>query len=242
MDHLDCVNMPAAPIHVVNVSPLDRQGKFDDPFRLEITFDCISPGVKDDLEWKLIYVGSPEDEKYDQILESIVVGPVSLGRSKFIFETDPPVLAKIPHADLFEVTVILLTCSYREKEFIRIGYFVKNDYEGIENVEDYPSEKEIVISKISRTILQDHPRVTRFDIAWDEPEGKNPDMEQFIAENNNLMKQDNLELENDDALVNDDMEDENEEEEEEEEEENSGPEEGSESEAEEEDEDSKMEL
>ena len=30
--------------------------------------------------------------------------------------------------DLMEVTVILLTCSYLEQEFIRIGYYVNNDY------------------------------------------------------------------------------------------------------------------
>ncbi|KAL0326942.1 UNVERIFIED_CONTAM: Histone chaperone ASF1B [Sesamum angustifolium] len=32
-----------------------------------------------DLEWKLIYVGSAEDETYDQVLESVFVGPVNVG-------------------------------------------------------------------------------------------------------------------------------------------------------------------
>ena len=39
-----------------------------------------------DLEWKLIYVGSAEDETYDQQLESVLVGPVNVGSYRFILE------------------------------------------------------------------------------------------------------------------------------------------------------------
>lgn len=39
-----------------------------------------------DLEWKLIYVGSAEDETYDQLLESALVGPVNVGKYRFILE------------------------------------------------------------------------------------------------------------------------------------------------------------
>lgn len=39
-----------------------------------------------DLEWKLIYVGSAEDEKYDQLLESVLVGPVNVGNYRFVFQ------------------------------------------------------------------------------------------------------------------------------------------------------------
>ncbi len=39
-----------------------------------------------DLEWKLIYVGSAEDEKYDQVLESVLVGPVNVGNYRFVFQ------------------------------------------------------------------------------------------------------------------------------------------------------------
>ena len=39
-----------------------------------------------DLEWKLIYVGSAEDEKYDQVLESVMVGPVNIGNYRFVFQ------------------------------------------------------------------------------------------------------------------------------------------------------------
>jgi hypothetical protein len=39
-----------------------------------------------DLEWKLIYVGSAEDEKYDQVLESVLVGPVNVGNYRVVFQ------------------------------------------------------------------------------------------------------------------------------------------------------------
>lgn len=42
--------------------------------------------VAADLEWKLVYVGSAESEKHDQVLDIIEVGPVVRGQYKFIFE------------------------------------------------------------------------------------------------------------------------------------------------------------
>jgi histone chaperone ASF1 len=42
------------------------------------------------LEFKIIYVGSAESEKYDQVLDSILVGPVPVGLNKFIFQVCPP--------------------------------------------------------------------------------------------------------------------------------------------------------
>ena len=35
---------------------------------------------------------------------------------------------QIPVTDVVGVTVILLTCSYRSQEFIRVGYYVCNEY------------------------------------------------------------------------------------------------------------------
>ena len=46
--------------------------------------------VTEDLEWKIIYVGSAESEEFDQILDTVYVGPVPEGRHKFVFSADPP--------------------------------------------------------------------------------------------------------------------------------------------------------
>lgn len=44
------------------------------------------------------------------------------------FQADPPDVTKIPVADALGVTVVLLTCSYRGQEFVRVGYFINNEY------------------------------------------------------------------------------------------------------------------
>ncbi|KAK3036532.1 hypothetical protein RJ639_030973 [Escallonia herrerae] len=115
-----------------------------------------------DLEWKLIYVGSAEDETYDQLLESVLVGPVNVGNYRFVFQADPPDPSKIREEDIIGVTVLLLTCSYLGQEFVRVGYYVNNDYDD-EQLREEPPQK-VLIGKVQRNILTDKPRVTKFPI------------------------------------------------------------------------------
>ena len=51
-----------------------------------------------DLEWKIVYVGSAESDKHDQVLDSIMVGPVPLGINKFTFQVR---IDQRPRASLF---------------------------------------------------------------------------------------------------------------------------------------------
>lgn len=39
-----------------------------------------------DLQWKLVYVGSAESEKFDQVLDDVEVGPVKRGKYKFVLQ------------------------------------------------------------------------------------------------------------------------------------------------------------
>ena len=39
-----------------------------------------------DLEWKVVYVGSAYNSSLDQTLDSILVGPIPVGRHQFVFE------------------------------------------------------------------------------------------------------------------------------------------------------------
>ncbi|OVA14314.1 Histone chaperone [Macleaya cordata] len=117
-----------------------------------------------DLEWKLIYVGSAEDETYDQLLESVLVGPVNVGNYRFVFQADPPDPSKIREEDIIGVTVLLLTCSYMGQEFIRVGYYVNNDYDD-EQLREEPPQK-VLIDRVQRNILADKPRVTKFPISF----------------------------------------------------------------------------
>ena len=42
-----------------------------------------------DIEWKLIYVGSPQTTDKDQELDTCMVGPVPVGVNSFTFEASP---------------------------------------------------------------------------------------------------------------------------------------------------------
>lgn len=157
-----------AKVHVCNVVVLDNPSPFFNPFQFEITFECIED-LKEDLEWKIIYVGSAESETHDQILDTVFVGPVPEGRHMFVFQADPPNPQKIPIQDAVGVTVVLLTCSYRNKEFIRVGYYVNNEYLDAEMRENPPAAPQF--DKLHRNILASSPRVTRFKIDWDDSPG-----------------------------------------------------------------------
>lgn len=154
-----------AKVHITNVVVLDNPSSFFNPFQFELTFECIEE-LKEDLEWKMIYVGSAESEDYDQILDTIYVGPVPEGRHIFVFQADPPDVSKIPEADAVGVTIVLLTCSYRNQEFVRVGYFINNDYSDPELRENPPPKPSF--DKLTRNILATKPRVTRFKINWDD--------------------------------------------------------------------------
>jgi len=137
--------------------------KWDAPFSWEISLECIQE-LAADLEFKIIYVGSAEDEKLDQVLDSSLVGPIPIGALKFVLQADCPDKAKIPATDAVGVTCLLLTCSYIGQEFIRVGYFVNNEYENEDLKLNPPSKPDF--SRIVREVLVDKPRVTRYPIDW----------------------------------------------------------------------------
>ena len=164
-----------------------------------------SPNLSD-LEWKVVYVGSAEDMTRDQVLDEILVGPVPVGVNKFVLQADAPDPASIPNGDILGVTVVLVTCSYKDREFIRIGYYVNNEYaELYDPVVGPPSPLDI--TKVVRTILADKPRVTRFNIPWDGAEEKGPPPQQEAAEGDVSM-----ELADDDDGLAEDYEEEEEDE------------------------------
>lgn len=103
--------------------------------------------------------------EHDQELDSLLVGPVPVGVNKFTFEADAPNLTRIPGSEIIGVTVILLTCSYDGREFVRVGYYVNNEYTDQALIDEPPAKP--LVEKIQRTLLAEKPRVTRFAIKWD---------------------------------------------------------------------------
>lgn len=60
---------------------------------------------------------------------------------------------------------MLITASYRQQEFVRVGYYVNNEYEDQEMKDNPPAEPQF--DKLVRQIAADQPRVTKFKINWD---------------------------------------------------------------------------
>ncbi|KAM0278789.1 hypothetical protein ACHAQH_004980 [Verticillium albo-atrum] len=151
-------------VSLLGVRVLNNPAKFTDKYEFEITFECLEQ-LQKDLEWKLTYVGSATSDQYDQELDDLLVGPIPVGVNKFIFEAGAPDTTRIPDADILGVTVILLTCAYDGREFIRVGYYVNNEYDSEELNAEPPSKP--IIERVRRNILSEKPRVTRFAIKWD---------------------------------------------------------------------------
>ena len=128
----------------------------------------------------------------------------------YLIKAPPPDPSRIPSSDLLDVTVVLLTCLYKDQEFIRIGYYVHNEYS-----EDHDNNTVIKPEKIIRNILHDKPRVTRFNIGWDNDNKENSFKP--LAKKENKYKNDsndNNEMKDNDDQYDDDDDDEEQEDEE----------------------------
>lgn len=112
-----------AHVNVTNIVVLNNPSSFTSPLQFEVTFECIRE-LRHDLEWKMTYVGSAESESYDQVLDSVLVGPVPVGVNRFVFQAAAPTPHQIPRDDLLGVTVVFISCFYQGREFIRVGYYV----------------------------------------------------------------------------------------------------------------------
>ena len=177
-----------ASINILNIIPKNTTSKFTDPFSFEIIFEVLS-NLKKEIEWKMIYIGSAEDKKYDQILETIEIdGPFHLGSMKFEFIGEPPDISKIPESEILGVTAIILCCSYNNQEFFRCGYYLNNIYDN-EEMNLNPPEK-VDKNRIIRSLLADKPRITRFDIEWDNENNIEKVNNENKVENENFMFKD----------------------------------------------------
>ncbi|KAF3047517.1 Histone chaperone asf1 [Didymella heteroderae] len=159
-------------VSLLGVEVKNNPAPFDVPYEFEITFECLEQ-LQKDLEWKLTYVGSATSNEYDQELDSVLVGPLPVGVNKFLFRADPPDLSRIPNSEIIGVTVILLSCSYEDREFVRVGYYVNNEY--VDEALSLEPPAKPVIEKVQRQILAEKPRVTRFAIKWDSEESAPPE-------------------------------------------------------------------
>ncbi|KAJ9117941.1 hypothetical protein QFC20_000222 [Naganishia adeliensis] len=154
-------------VNIRNIQLLNNPARWEDDYNFRITFECVEE-LKEDIEWRLLYVGDAKSEEYDQELDSCMVGPVPVGVNSFDFTAaapQPNLLPSTASKEILGVTVLILTASYRDKEFVRVGYYVNTEYEDEERRLEPPTQ--VDFKGLVRNVLVDKPKVTRFSVPWD---------------------------------------------------------------------------
>lgn len=155
-----------AQVHINNVIVQNNPAPALSPVQFEITFECFKdlPGTFD---WKIIYLGSPTDSQYDQIIDEFEMNDLKAGVLSFMTDSNPPNFSKIPPNEILGTTAILVSASYEGQEFFRVGYYVHNEYDD-PNMELPPQP---ILERIRRNIMSENPRIMRFEIEWAKREG-----------------------------------------------------------------------
>ena len=66
------------------------------------------------------------------------------------------------------VSAVLVVCSYREKQFFRVGFYTNIFYDDDALNETLPNPP--MIERLVRRVMGSEPRVTHFPIEWDKSE------------------------------------------------------------------------
>eukprot|EP01063_Lacrimia_lanifica_P033037 TRINITY_DN5775_c0_g1_i2.p5 TRINITY_DN5775_c0_g1~~TRINITY_DN5775_c0_g1_i2.p5 ORF type:complete len:205 (+),score=99.90 TRINITY_DN5775_c0_g1_i2:55-669(+) len=143
------------------VSP--NPAHFADPYQWRIRMDVLEE-LDSDVEFKVVWIGSSTSNAFDETLEECEVGPLAPGANEFILEHNAPNWKLIPPEDLLSVTVILITVSYKEQEFLRIGYYVNVAYDK-DTLNELPPD-EIHIDRLARNVLTSKPTLVQKQIEW----------------------------------------------------------------------------
>ena len=146
-------------VNVINVVAHNAKAPFLTPLSFEIFFEALQP-LRHALTWRIVYIGQASDSNCDQMLEEAEMEEIQPGQMKFVFEGSPPDTSKIQESEIVGVTGILVTCSYNNQEFFRVGYYVNNYYEEQELIENPPDRP--LLDRLIRHILVEKPRVTKF--------------------------------------------------------------------------------
>merc|ERR1719160_118110 len=108
----------------------------------------------------MVYVLGDKDDAQEVELESIDVGSGSglpKGLMKFVFEGDPPDQSTIALGGVLEVAGVYIAAAYRNSEFCRVGWYIRNEYDTPELEENPPEQTDWAHL---RRVFSDKSRVT----------------------------------------------------------------------------------
>lgn len=172
-----------AAVNVLNVRYINNNpSSATSPLEFEITMECISQLDAREVEWSMTYIGSAQDNKHDQLLDSVEVATV-IATMKFVFEAPAPNLFLVPKEDQLDNSAVVLSAKYRGREFCRIGYYMRHEYpieyvdslrppsDGLSEIvePELPCGERLNLHYLQRIVDVDNPRVTHYLIDWDIP-------------------------------------------------------------------------
>ncbi|SOV79323.1 histone chaperone ASF1, putative [Plasmodium sp. gorilla clade G3] len=141
-----------------------------DPFVFTIEFEALNK-LEADLEWKIFYISAVNNEgesNQDIELDNIFLGPIERGVMMFDYAVNPPDYKNMDIDSVLGLQAILISANYKEKEFIRIAYYMNSFYKDMELRENPPVVPQY--DKICRHIFVENPRIVKFSIGWDSEE------------------------------------------------------------------------
>ncbi|SBT82575.1 histone chaperone ASF1, putative [Plasmodium ovale] len=162
-----------------------------DPFVFTIEFEALNK-LEADLEWKIFYISAVNEGEsnqetnqgtnHDIELDNIFLGPIERGVMMFDYAVNPPDYKNMDADSVLGLQAILISANYKEKEFIRIAYYMNSFYKDIELREKPPAVPQL--DKICRHIFVDNPRIVKFSIGWDSDE--KDEFKEFDKENEKI--------------------------------------------------------
>jgi histone chaperone ASF1 len=93
-----------AQVHMNNIIVGNNPASALSPFLFDITFECFNqlPGTFD---WKLIYIGSPNNNEYDQVIDCFDMENINVGVMNFTVESNPPNFNQIPPEEIVGISI-----------------------------------------------------------------------------------------------------------------------------------------
>ena len=191
--------------NVLNIIPKNSIARFLDPYIFEITFEILSE-IKKEIEWKMLYVISDKSEE-DQILGQEKFSPqnqLRIGRNKFEFKGEAPIIEKIPQNDILGASAILLICSYGNNEIFRCGYYLNISFDNEEM--DIKIPDIIDANHLIRNLLYEKPRISIPYFEWETNEEKKDikidSNEKIMINNSGITSKKNVELKSQEKNIN----------------------------------------
>ncbi|MES1922518.1 Histone chaperone asf1, partial [Bonamia ostreae] len=173
----------------------ENQIKYRDPFLLHLELHCYEPGLPPNstIIFDISFVSPSNEKEFEQKLGKFEIGSIRTGFNTFDLKVEGPDHSIVPEVDRFDISALIISCSYLDQEFVRVGYFV-SFYVAEEMKEQIETMEKISVEDVRRKILENDVRVTRFSIDWNKSKLANSEkldnaksFDGKLGENSNLV-------------------------------------------------------